>query len=95
MTPSLIRECINSLKIKNTEGYDRIPQRVMLNVIDVLTARLSNIFEKMYHEKAIPGQWLITKMIPVFKNKGEKKKLSVTGQLLPCAQLLRCLRSQS
>ena len=30
MTRSNIEEAIKSLKIKNTEGFDRIPQRIML-----------------------------------------------------------------
>ena len=75
MTYEMVGECISSLKIKNTEGYDRIPQRVLVDGIDELTRPLSIIFKKIYHEKAIPGQWLIAKTIPIFKNKGEKKNI--------------------
>jgi hypothetical protein len=32
MSSKMISECISSLKIKNTEGYDRIPQRVLVDV---------------------------------------------------------------
>ena len=75
MTPSLVRECICSLKTKNTEGYDRIPQRILVDGADILVEPLSVLFHKIYHEKTIPGQWLISKTIPVFKNKGEKKNI--------------------
>ena len=75
MSTKWIGECINSLKIKNTEGYDRIPQRVLVDGINELTYPLSIIFRKIYYEKAIPGQWLIAKTIPIYKNKGEKKNI--------------------
>jgi hypothetical protein len=75
MSSKLIRECISSLKIKNTEGYDRIPQRVLVDGINKLTNPLSIIFKKIYNEKAIPGQWLIAKTILIFKNKAEKKNI--------------------
>ena len=43
--------------------------------INELTYPLSIIFRKIYYEKAIPGQWLIAKTIPIYKNKGEKKNI--------------------
>ena len=75
MTPTLVRECINSLKIKNTEGYDRVPQRVLVDGIDFLAGPFAELFNKIYYQQSIPGQWLISKTIPVFKNKGDKKNI--------------------
>ena len=75
MTPTLVRECMDSLKIKNTEGYDRIPQRILVDGSEVLHGPFSVLFSKIYQERAIPGQWLISKTIPVFKNKGDKKNI--------------------
>jgi hypothetical protein len=43
--------------------------------IDVLAYPLSVLFVKIYHENAIPGQWIIAKTIPIFKNKGEEKNI--------------------
>jgi hypothetical protein len=43
--------------------------------INELTYPLSILFIKIYNEKAILGQWLIAKTIPIFKNKGEKKNI--------------------
>ena len=31
MSPFDILECVKQLKIKNCEGYDRIPQRILIN----------------------------------------------------------------
>ena len=36
MSPLEIIECVNQLKLKNCEGYDRIPQRILIDGIEVL-----------------------------------------------------------
>ena len=61
MDPTSVRECIASLKIKNTEGYDRIPQRVLVDGIDVLIRPFSILFKKIFYQNSIPGQCLISK----------------------------------
>ena len=35
----------------------------------------TELFKRIYHEKSIPEQWLVSKTIPVYKNKGEKKNI--------------------
>jgi hypothetical protein len=37
-----LRRCLKSLKMKNCEGYDPIPQRILINVADDLLAPLVN-----------------------------------------------------
>ena len=71
MSMSSIEECIKSIKIKNTEGYDRIPQRILVDGLDLLLPPLTLLFEKIYKEKKVPEQWLVSKTIPIFK-KGNK-----------------------
>ena len=71
-----VKHCMLSLKNKNTEGVDRIPQKILLDGADILVAPMSKLFEKIYSEKSIPDQWRIAKTIPVFKNKGDKKDVS-------------------
>ena len=44
MTKEQIIECIKSLKIKNTEGYDRIPQRIIINGLEALGKPLEKLF---------------------------------------------------
>ena len=41
MTSEDVRECIMSLKPKNSEGFDRIPQRILLDGVEVLLAPLT------------------------------------------------------
>ena len=51
--------CVRQLKIKNCEGYDRIPQRFLIDGIDILINPLSQLFSLIYRDKLIPKQWLI------------------------------------
>ena len=38
-----IRECIMSMKIKNSEGFDRIPQRVLIDGCECLLDPMASI----------------------------------------------------
>ncbi len=73
MDPVSVKECIKSLKSKNTEGFDRIPQKILLDGVEQLVQPMSVLFNLIYNEKTVPDQWLIAKTIPVFKNKGDIK----------------------
>ena len=67
MTGKRILECIKGLKIKNTEVYDRIPQRIIIDGGMVLCMPLENLFRLFYRDECVPGQWLLSKIIPVHK----------------------------
>ena len=67
MTENDVLKAVKSLKIKNCEGHDRIPQRALIDGIELLIKPLSVIFNKIYHTKVIPEQWLIAKINPIFK----------------------------
>ena len=45
MASSKIAECIDGLKWKNTEGYDRIPQRILIDGRDSLMGTLTNLLD--------------------------------------------------
>ena len=62
MTTTDILECVNQLKMKNCEGYDRIPQRILIDGISILINPLSNLFNLIYKDCQIPQQWLIAKI---------------------------------
>ena len=68
-------DCVSTLKIKNCEGYDRIPQRVIKDGISHLIVPLSNFFKAIYESKQIPDQWKLAKVIPIPK-KGSKNEIS-------------------
>ena len=65
MTRDKVYECIKQLKSKNCEGYDPIPQRVLLDGIDVLTPPFGKLFAMIKIDCMIPGQWLISKITPI------------------------------
>ena len=69
-----VLESINAIKPKNSEGYDRIPQRIILDGVKYLAHPLSVLFNKIYTQKQLPEQWLVAKIIPIFK-KGIKRNI--------------------
>ena len=62
------------LKLKNCEGYDRIPQRILIDGINALIVPLSHLFSLIYNKCKIPEQWLIAKITPIHK-KGSKNDI--------------------
>ena len=75
MSESDIMDCIKTIKIKNCEGIDRIPQRILVDGASHLVAPLSLLFKMIYYKKEIPKQWLMAKVTPIHK-KGSKHEIS-------------------
>ena len=48
MDGASIRECIMSLKVKNSEGFDRIPQRILVDGVDHLLAPFVTLFSVFF-----------------------------------------------
>ena len=65
---------LKTIKIKNCEGYDRIPQRILSDGANILIGPFTGLFERIYNQKSIPEQWSISKVIPIFK-KGLKNNI--------------------
>jgi hypothetical protein len=38
-----------------------------------LSEPFTELFKLIYQEKRVPGQWLIAKTMPIYKNKGQTK----------------------
>ena len=74
MTTKNVSDAIKSIKIKNCEGYDRIPQRILIEGHDILLPPIKRLFELIYEYKCIPQQWSISKIIPIHK-KGSKTNI--------------------
>ena len=83
MGPSEVNECIKSMKCKNSEGFDRISQRVLCDGILHLQGPLIRLFRLVYEQRTIPEQWRVAKIILVHK-KGSK---SVIENYRPVANL--------
>jgi hypothetical protein len=71
MTKEDIIECMKSLKCKNSEGFDRIPQRILVDGMEHLINPITRLLALIYKETKIPEQWKVARTIPVFKNKGD------------------------
>ena len=67
MSESNVIDAIMSLKIKNCEGYDRIPQRILIDGIRYLSKPFTNLFNEIYNSKQVPEQWLMAKIVPILK----------------------------
>ena len=74
MQKSDVKECLNSLPNKKCEGFDRIPVCVIKDTRDLLLDPFSDLFSKIYTTGAIPEQWKVSKIIPIFK-KGNKLEI--------------------
>ena len=78
MTSSDVECCLKSIKTKNCEGFDRIPQRILTDGAQILLNPLTRLFNLIYHEKSIPAQWSVSKIVPIHK-KGPSATLRTTG----------------
>ena len=89
MTTKDVMEAVSSLKIKNCEGHDNIPQRIIKDGIEILKHPLSILFNKIYNQKKIPEQWLIAKVTPL-----HKKELRITFKIIdPYLTYVQLLKS--
>ena len=68
MSINEVKNCIMSIKIKNSEGFDRVPQKILIEGIDHLLKPLCKLFGFVYKTNTIPEQWQMSKIIPVHKN---------------------------
>ena len=62
-----MKQRIEELKLKNTEGFDRIPQRILIDGRGFLMGPLTELFKMIYRDQVIPEQWIMSKIIPVHK----------------------------
>ena len=69
-----VNNVLKSMKIKNCEGYDRIPQRILNEGSDCLLYPITHLLKLVYENKQIPHQWSISKIIPIHK-KGPKTNI--------------------
>ena len=67
MTENDVLNAVLTLKIENCEGYDRIPQRVLIDGLNELLKPLTKLFNTIYTQRSLPEQWLFAKITPVPK----------------------------
>ena len=62
MTDTNILQILKNLKIKNCEGFDRLPLRIFNEGAELLVKPLSHLFKLIYDEKKVPEQWKTAKI---------------------------------
>ena len=75
MTEINVLKILKNLKIKNCEGFDRIPLRIFNEGAELLAKPLASLFKLIYNEKKIPEQWKTARIIPLHK-KGAKDDIT-------------------
>ena len=58
-----------------------------LKVSDSISTAFNGLFKRIYEQSAVPSQWLVSKTIPVFKNKGDRKDIE---NYIPISNLCSC-----
>ena len=69
-----VKECMLALESKKCEGFDRIPLCIIANAHDILLDPMADLFNKIYLTGAIPDQWKVSKITPIFK-KGDRNQI--------------------
>ena len=48
MTSENVLKAMKEIKVKNSEGWDRIPQRILIDGMEMLVRPLTILFDKIY-----------------------------------------------
>ena len=75
MDEELVKECIASIKTKNRDGFDRIPQRILVDGPSILKKPMCELSSKVFYQGSVLKQWLVSKTMQIFKIKGDKKEI--------------------
>ena len=68
ITEENVGKVMTGLKIKNCEGFDRIPLRILNEGAEYLIGPMTKLMQMIYNSKKVPDQWRIAKVIPTHKN---------------------------
>ena len=66
MTEIDVKKCLDELKNKKCEGFNRIPVCMLLDARVKLLPPLAVLFSEIYRSCKIPDQWKVAKIIPIF-----------------------------
>ena len=74
MKESDVKLCLDELKNKKCEGFNRIPVCIIRDACNFLLPPMAQLFDNIYNTCVIPEQWKVSKIIPIFK-KGNKVQI--------------------
>ena len=66
---------LKGLKIKNCEGFDRIPLRILNDGAEILYKPITDLLKLIYNTKEVPEQWKVAQVIPTHK-KGSRDNIN-------------------
>ena len=75
-----VQKAIKSMKNKTSSGIDFVSPKVVKIATEVLTDPLTWVINSSILSGEFPTSWKIAKVIPIFKNKGQKQTKQITGQ---------------
>ena len=71
VTPKMVRKVVMNLDLSKASGPDCIPVVVLKNCEPELSYILAELFNKFLKESCFPDCWMVSSVVPVFKNVGE------------------------
>ena len=77
---------LKSLDINKATGPDGIPAKLLKETASIIAPSLCKLFNKSLHLGAVPEEWKLANVVPVFK-KGDKSKTESYRPASHCYQL--------
>ena len=75
-----VNKVMKSLKIKNCEGFDRIPLRILNEGAENLITPLTRLMQLIYNTKKIPEQWRVAKIVTTHKS-GTRDNIALLNRM--------------
>jgi hypothetical protein len=88
-----VRECILSLKLKNSEGFDRISQLVLIDGVDHLIKPIAVLMDKIYNNKKYPTNGLCLKLYPSSRIRATLRTSKIPDPSQTCTQHQKSLKN--
>lgn len=76
VTPTEIEEAITKCCKKKSSGVDNIPGMILLEIKELISVPLCTIVNKSFESGVYPINLKVSKIIPIFKKKGDERDLN-------------------
>ena len=67
VTPNMVANKIRDMKDNKSPGVDRIPPKLLLEIVEQITIPLATVFNLSLEEGVVPLEWKEANIIPLFK----------------------------
>ena len=79
VTPTMVAMKIRDMKDNKSPGVDRIPPKLLLEIVEQISIPLATVFNLSLEEGIVPLEWKEANIIPLFK-KGSRNKSVKTSE---------------